>query len=219
MVRHGQGGEEPSGEGAKVDTVQLTQATLLMDEPALKVNPRMPVGVLDAIDAADGGPGLRPVTLQAQNPSGTTFGQAVTTRLPAGVDESSVLRQITDALQLKNLGRKQTAEIQLHPAELGKVNVKLQFEAGVARIFVGTEHAGVADLVANGLEQLRQQLLAQGVQVEHFEVAHHGAGADGDGDGEGPGNEEDGLEDSERSSSKESTVATRRHDGRINVKA
>lgn len=97
---------------------------------------------------------------------------ATPTALPEGVDESSILRQISDALRLRDgkPGRPQTADIQLHPAELGRVRIRIQMEAGAARVLVSAEHAAVADLLGAGLDQLRRDLVAHGLQIAHLEV-------------------------------------------------
>jgi len=90
--------------------------------------------------------------------------------LPEGVSESAVLRQINDGLRMVTEGGRTAAEIRLEPAELGKMHVRLEVEGAQARLYVTTEHAGVRDLVAQGLDQLRRDLLAQGLQSVHVEV-------------------------------------------------
>jgi|GEM_PF-3378302 len=90
--------------------------------------------------------------------------------LPEGVSESAVLRQIDDGLRMVTEGGRTAAEIRLEPAELGKMHVRLELEGAQARLYVTTEHAGVRDLVAQGLDQLRRDLLAQGLHSVHVEV-------------------------------------------------
>ncbi len=216
MTQHGaiEGEATPGG---LTDTVQLGAMLNPTDDGVLELTGWTTKSSTSETPA----PVLRPVTLLATNPSGTRAGEAVTTRLPAGVDESSIMRQITDGMKLR-LGKKQTAEIQLHPAELGRVSVKLQMEAGIARIFIGAEHAAVADLLSSHLDQLRQELSAQGVQVEHFEVSYHGDDA-GDGEGEeGDAQSDPGAtpnKDTGGAPNKDAGVSRRRHDGRISVTA
>ena len=50
------------------------------------------------------------------------------------------------------------------------MHVRLELEGTQARLYVTTEHAGVRDLVAQGLDQLRRDLLAQGLHSVHVEV-------------------------------------------------
>jgi flagellar hook-length control protein FliK len=210
MTQHGVVGGEGTP-GSPTDTVQLGAMLNSADDGPVDLTG----WTAKSQPAETPAPVLRPVTLLATNPAGTRAGEAVTTRLPAGVDELSVMRQINDGMKLK-LGKKQTAEIQLHPAELGRVNVKLQMESGVARVFLTAEHAGVADLLSSQLDQLRDELSAQGVQVEHFEVSYHGDDAGGGSDG-GDGEGEEVAE--ERDAQPDPTVSRRRHDGRISVTA
>ncbi|MCB9528915.1 MAG: flagellar hook-length control protein FliK [Myxococcales bacterium] len=88
--------------------------------------------------------------------------------LPPGVDESAVLRQVSDALRAGD--RSRTAEIALHPAELGRVRLRITMHDGVARVVVGAEQPAVVDLLASGLDELRRDLMAHGLQVGHLEV-------------------------------------------------
>ncbi len=137
-----------------------------------------------------GGPSLSP-TVRIADVSAAARTGTTPTALPEGVDESSIMRQISDALRLRNgrAGRAQTAEIALHPAELGRVRIKIRMEGGSARVLVSAEHAAVGDLLAAGLEQLRRDLMAQGVHVAHLEV-RSGLADEGGGRGETPEQDE-----------------------------
>ncbi len=95
-------------------------------------------------------------------------GETLGSRLPPGVDEQSVLRQISDTLALKR-GRQRT-EINLNPAELGRVKVRMELENGVMRVVLRAEHAATHDLLGRSLDQLRRDLMAQGVHIGHLEV-------------------------------------------------
>ncbi len=90
--------------------------------------------------------------------------------LPPGVEAPAVLRQIGDGLRLLTQGNRQTAEIRLDPVELGKVRVRMEIEGKDVRMYVTTENAGVRDVVAAGLDGLRRDLMAQGLQVQHVSV-------------------------------------------------
>jgi flagellar hook-length control protein FliK len=90
--------------------------------------------------------------------------------LPPGVDAPAVLRQVGDGLRLMTVGSRQSAEIQLSPAELGKVKVRMEIEGQSVRMYVTTENAAVRDLVAQGLDGLRRDLMAQGLQCNHMSV-------------------------------------------------
>jgi flagellar hook-length control protein FliK len=113
-------------------------------------------------------PTQAPVTTTPAAPLSTYV--SVLPALPEGVSESAVLRQIDDGLRMVTQGGRTAAEIRLEPAELGKMHVRLELEGTQARLYVTTEHAGVRDLVAQGLDQLRRDLLAQGLHSVHVEV-------------------------------------------------
>jgi len=162
-----------------------------------------------------GGPALRNAVTKAAPAAAAKQAQAPTPgQLPEGVDELSILRQISDGLRLKG-GRTQRAEIRLNPAELGTVEIRMEMKGDSVRVFVAAEHAAVGDLLSNGLEQLRKDILAQGMHLEHIEVKNELAGQGGQDD------QSDGEEDetSERDSQTDRQPITRRHDGRLHVRA
>ncbi len=138
--------------------------------------------------------------------------------LPPGVDESSVLRQISDALRLGDQ-KNRTAEIALHPAELGRIKVRIAMEAGAARIIVGAEHAAVADLLSHNLDQLRRDLMAQGVQVSHLEVQSDDAGQHGERREQRPDDDGEVTEGPEPRPTAPRPRAAARPRGRIDLKA
>ncbi|MEE2755902.1 MAG: flagellar hook-length control protein FliK [Myxococcota bacterium] len=140
---------------------------------------------------------------------------SLTRNLPDGVDDLSILRQISDGLKLKS-GRLQRAQIRLNPEELGTVDIKMQMKGDSVRISVSTEHQSVAEILANNLEQLKREILAQGLHIEHVEV--NGQLAD-DGTGQGSDTtEQDDLQEFEQVENHDE-AETRTHDGFLNVKA
>ena len=92
------------------------------------------------------------------------------TQLPEDVDEMAVVRQLSDELKLR-FGKNQTVEVNLNPAELGRVKIQIQMQSeNSVNLRVSTEHAIVADLLNMGLSQLKKDLLAQGMQINQVEV-------------------------------------------------
>jgi flagellar hook-length control protein FliK len=175
---------------------------------------------------ADIGPGRSVVGPGVQDPSSLRVkaassaaaaqkGQAPQQALPEGVDEMAILRQISDGLRFKP-GRSQTAFIRLHPAELGQVQVRIQMDSGNARIVVNTESAAVGELVSSQLDQLRRDILAQGVQVTHLEVRNE-LGDQRNRDEE-QAREGEELEEADRGS-EQNPVRVSRGDGRIDIQA
>ena len=140
---------------------------------------------------------------------------AMTRQLPDGVDELSILRQISDGLKLKS-GRLQRAQIRLNPEELGTVDIKMQMKGDSVRVSVTTEHPGVVDVLSSGLEQLKREILAQGLHIEHIEVNSQLAGDQSR--QEFGASERDETAQSDADEAQVETV-TRSHDGILNVRA
>lgn len=172
-------GAEGKGAGLLADTVALSGAgadAVTGADDALTLDPL----TLDAATALDLGPeaGESAARLSGGAPQAPAApvaptlalqrGETLGSRLPPGVDEQSVLRQISDTLALKR-GRQRT-EINLNPAELGRVKVRMELENGVMRVVLRAEHAATHDLLGRSLDQLRRDLMAQGVQIGHLEV-------------------------------------------------
>ncbi len=204
-------------EGEGDGMAQILKVAVAGDEPTVDLA-NMLRGLQPDVPEVVEAPAPRPIGLQASTVSGTRHGEGLATRLPAGVDESSVLRQITDGMKLRDLGRRKEVEIRLDPPELGKVTVRMQMEAGTARIVVGAEHAAVVDLLSQQMEELRRQLMAQGVQVEHFEVSQQAAddgGPGGDAREDGDPAAEEAVEDVAQGRA----PPRRKHGGRISVTA
>lgn len=101
--------------------------------------------------------------------------------LPEDVDKLSIVRQVSDEMKLR-FGKNQHVEINLNPMELGRVRIQLQMQSdNSVNLKVSAEHAVIADLLNMNLNQLRKDLLAQGVQVNQVEVnadAHGQGGQD-----------------------------------------
>lgn len=155
----GAGGDAVTGadDALTLDALTLDAAT------ALDLGPEAGEGAARISGAAPQAPAA-PVAPTLALQRGETLGS----RLPQGVDEQSVLRQISDTLALKR-GRQRT-EINLNPAELGRVKVRMELENGVMRVILRAEHAATHDLLGRSLDQLRRDLMAQGVQLGHLEV-------------------------------------------------
>jgi flagellar hook-length control protein FliK len=135
--------------------------------------------------------------------------------LPEGVDELSILRQISDGFKLKN-GRVQRTEIRLNPAELGTVEIRMEMKGDSVRVSVSAESAAVGDLLSNGLDQLRREVLAQGLHIEHIEVNSQLAGDSGQ-EGQGQSEQDDSNEKDKQEALGD--TLTRTHDGRLHVRA
>lgn len=85
---------------------------------------------------------------------------------------SGVIEQINQRLQVIQAGQNQL-DIQLEPAELGRVRVQLRLEAGelVAKLLV--EDQGVKGYLEQNLSGLRSELVRQGFSIEQIQVEYN----------------------------------------------
>jgi flagellar hook-length control protein FliK len=128
--------------------------------------------------------------------------------LPEDVDKLSIISQISDGMKLR-FGGDQTLEVNLNPAELGRVRLQLEMQGDkTVNIKVSAEHAVIADLLQMNLNDLRKDLLAQGVQVNNVEVDvdAHGQGAEQQSE-----QQSDLDEHSQNQNENESNDGTQRH--------
>ena len=69
--------------------------------------------------------------------------------------------------------------IEMRPAELGRVDMRVEMRDGVLHASIHTEHAQTADLVRAALDDLRSKLDADGMRSGQFTVDSQGAGSSG----------------------------------------
>ncbi len=67
--------------------------------------------------------------------------------------------------------------IEMRPAELGRVDIRVEMRDGVLHASIHTEHQQTADLVRNALDDLRSKLDADGMRSGQFTVDSQGAGS------------------------------------------
>lgn len=65
------------------------------------------------------------------------------------------------------------AEIQLHPEELGKVEIKITTTDDQTTVHFFTRNAQARDLIESTLPRLREMLGNSGLQLQHGDVSHH----------------------------------------------
>lgn len=69
--------------------------------------------------------------------------------------------------------QQQTAELQLNPARLGPLSVKLHIEDDKANISFVTHHHSVKEAIEVSLPRLKEQLEQQGLDMGHVDVSSH----------------------------------------------
>lgn len=112
---------------------------------------------------------------------------------------SSMLEQIqnierlTEAMRMANRGGVKNLTLQLSPPELGKVLLRVESRDGVVSAFLRVEKAEAAAQLSNSLQNLRENLKAQGIELGELDIrqqGHHGQAA-GDGSRHGRNHEAD----------------------------
>jgi flagellar hook-length control protein FliK len=64
----------------------------------------------------------------------------------------------------------QSAELQLNPAELGPVQVRIQLDGTLAQVQFGAEQAQTREVLQQAMERLATALEAEGLQLQGGEV-------------------------------------------------
>ncbi|HEY7135159.1 MAG TPA: flagellar hook-length control protein FliK [Acidimicrobiia bacterium] len=72
--------------------------------------------------------------------------------------------------------------VDLHPAELGRVQLEVHVEHGVVNVHLQADHASTSALLREGLQDLRNRLQAAGVRAGGV-VVDHGDSSAARGDG------------------------------------
>ncbi len=81
----------------------------------------------------------------------------------------ALVKQLSQRVQLLNQ-RDRSIELALEPAHLGKLTLRLQQSAQQLNLQIFTELALTKDLIESHLQQLRNQLQAQGFDVQQIQV-------------------------------------------------
>jgi len=92
-----------------------------------------------------------------------------------------------------------SAELRLHPAELGTVEIQITTEDDQTRVSFVTSNAAAKEIIENSLPRLRDLLSEGGLQLQQGDVAHQEAGdqkASGDRTGDGSSAEDAAPEES-----------------------
>jgi flagellar hook-length control protein FliK len=88
---------------------------------------------------------------------------------PASVHPTEVVNQIAQQVDLYRLPGNKGVRIQLHPEDLGGVQVTLKYASGGnLELHISVEHAATGELVQAGINQLRDALATQGFQPDRM---------------------------------------------------
>ena len=83
-----------------------------------------------------------------------------------------------------SVGNNQSAQLRIHPAELGRIDIQVNVENDKASVVFNTQHGMVKDAIEQALPRLREMLSEQGVDlvdvdVSHDDIGQQRAGAEG----------------------------------------
>jgi hypothetical protein len=89
--------------------------------------------------------------------------------VPGHIQPSQVVNQIAHQADLYRLPGNKGVRIQLHPEDLGGVDVTLRYSAaGGIQLHINVEHAATGHLVQSGWTELRDALATQGINPERL---------------------------------------------------
>lgn len=110
----------------------------------------------------------------AQEPQDTLFGlrteEAQRSEGPWDIDAQDVMRQIMDYMKIQVRQNVSSLEMQLHPANLGTLQIHVAAKGGVLTASFITQNETVRAALESQMVQLRESFEEQGVKVEAIEV-------------------------------------------------
>ncbi|MDR3587780.1 MAG: flagellar hook-length control protein FliK [Desulfosporosinus sp.] len=148
-------------QGIFSEEIHKEEPTRSSESPAVKVEQNQSSSAL----SASIGIGI------SSNIVASNVAEGKTTAVPVWEQISTVLREhvINRSQDLKQL------DIQLHPADLGKIQIDLRWENGQVHLQVQASQAATGQLLQNHLSDLRQALSNQGVNCGMLQMGQGGA--------------------------------------------
>ncbi|MCC8180437.1 MAG: flagellar hook-length control protein FliK [Planctomycetes bacterium] len=111
---------------------------------------------------------------QAQHTAGTTM-----------LDRIENLERMAEIMRMAHRGGVHNLTMQLSPVELGKITLRVEARNGVVSAKFKVEKSDTAAQLGNSLQQLRESLKAQGIELGELDISHQPDIASGDGSGRG----------------------------------
>lgn len=110
---------------------------------------------------------------------------ATTSSTSSMLDQMANIERLTEIMRQSSRNGVRNLTMQLSPPDLGKVMVRVESRNGVVSATFRVEQADSASQLQNGMQQLRDNLRAHGIEVGDFEVQYQqGFSADADGRGQ-----------------------------------
>ncbi|NMC54091.1 MAG: flagellar hook-length control protein FliK [Chloroflexi bacterium] len=167
--------QSTAGKDQVADEMLNTTAVKVESTPADKVEapaatPASASASQTAAEPADEGPS---VTTAQQTQQAYAAQQTQAAQEPARMAEargSEVVKQVAPQLEMMAKSGTRTLTMQLNPAELGQIDLRLTASGGTVRITMHASQAATNDLLESQLNQLRQNLANAGVQISDLNV-------------------------------------------------
>lgn len=90
------------------------------------------------------------------------------------LDQMQNIERLTEAMKMANRGGVKNLTLQLSPPELGKVMLRVEARDGVVSAFLRVEKPEAASQLAGNLNQLRENLKAQGIELGELDIQQRG---------------------------------------------
>lgn len=169
MVQSTAGKDQVADEMLNVTAVKVESApTAKVEAPA--ATPASASVSQTAAEPADEGPS---VTTAQQTQQAYAAQQPQAAQEPARMAEargSEVVKQVAPQLEMMAKSGTRTLTMQLNPAELGQIDLRLTASGGTVRITMHASQSATNDLLESQLNQLRQNLANAGVQISDLNV-------------------------------------------------
>ncbi len=91
------------------------------------------------------------------------------------LDQMANIERLTEMVRLANRRSMHNLTMQLSPPELGKVTIRVESKNGVLTALFRVEHAESAAQLQNGLQQLKDNLKASGIELSEVEIRQQNA--------------------------------------------
>lgn len=108
-------------------------------------------------------------TLAPASVSGTDAASLPTA--PLTLDPTELPQRLVERVQWLNVNGLQEARLQLHPQDLGTINVQVRVEGGAASVWFAAEHPAARAALEATLPQLRERLQGDGLALNQAQVS------------------------------------------------
>ncbi|MCD8351682.1 MAG: flagellar hook-length control protein FliK [Planctomycetaceae bacterium] len=125
---------------------------------------------------ADKNPGAQPVQAGSQTADAAKGAQQPTpaSSMSTMMEQIENIERLADAMRIAARGGIKNLTMQLTPDELGKVMLRVEAKDGVVSAYLRVEKPEAAAQLANNLQQLRENLKAQGIELATLDIQMRG---------------------------------------------